>query len=55
MTVETKCEGRCVVELRYDGGAEMWLAGFAGAASVLGILVWLGWEWRWRRFGSAPG
>ena len=55
MTVETKCEGRCVVELLYDGGAEMWLAGFAGAASVLGILVWLGWEWRWRRLGSAPG
>ena len=55
MTVETKCEGRCVVELLYDGGAEMWLAGFAGAASVLGILVWLGWEWRWRRLRAASG
>ena len=55
MTVETKCEGRCVVELLYDGGAEMWLAGFAGAASVLGILVWLGWEWRSRRFRAASG
>ena len=55
MVVETKCEGRCVVELLYDGGAEMWLAGFAGAASVLGILVWLGWEWRWRRLRAASG
>ena len=55
MTVETKCEGRCVVELLYDGGAEMWLAGFAGAASVLGILVWLVADWRWRRFRAASG
>ena len=55
MTVETKCEGRCVVELLYDGGAEMWLARLAGAISVLGILVWLAADWRWRRLGSAPG
>ncbi len=50
MTVETKCEGRCVVELHYDGGAEMWLARFLSAAAVLGILVWLGADWRSRRF-----
>ena len=49
MTIETKCEGRCVVELLYNGGAEKWLARFLGALSLLGILVWLGADWRSRR------
>ncbi len=55
MTIESKCAGRCVVELLYDGGAEMWLARFAGAAAVLGVLVWLGADWRRRRFRTASG
>ena len=53
MTIETKCEGRCVVELLYDGGVEMWLARFLSAVSLLGILVWLGADWRSRRFRTA--
>ena len=55
MTIESKCAGRCVVELLYDGGAEMWLARFAGAAAVLGVLVWLGADWRRRRFRTPSG
>ena len=55
MTIESKCAGRCVVELLYDGGAEMWLARFVGAAAVLGVLAWLGADWRRRRFRTPSG
>ena len=55
MTIETKCEGRCEVRLLYDGGAEMRLAGFAGVASVLGIVAWLAADWRSRRSRTASG
>jgi len=45
MAVIPECAANCVIELRYDGGAEMRLARWISGAAITGSLVWilLGW------------
>jgi len=40
MWIESQCEGRCSVELIYDGGAEMRIAKAASLTGLLGCLIW---------------
>jgi len=40
MLIEPQCEGRCTVELVYDGGAEMQIAKAVSLTGLLGCLVW---------------
>ncbi len=40
MVVDPQCEGRCSMELIYDGGIEMTLARTASAVAFIGCLAW---------------
>ncbi len=46
LVVVPGCEGRCTVELSYDGGAEMWVARILSWVALLGGLFWIGYSRR---------
>jgi hypothetical protein len=48
IAIEPQCEGRCTIELLYDGGIEMRAAKTASLASLAGCLAWAAVA-RWRR------
>lgn len=39
--IETRCQGRCTVELNYDGGVEMRIAKVISWSSLAGCLIWI--------------
>jgi len=41
LVIEPACDGRCTVELSYDGGAEMWLARILSWCAMLAGIVWI--------------
>jgi uncharacterized membrane protein YfhO len=49
MAIEAQCEGRCTIDLIYDGGTEMKAA---KVASLAGLLVCLAWAALSRRRGG---
>ncbi len=49
MLIEPRCDGPCTIELRYDGGPEMWAARAALWPALGGGLVWI---WVRRRDGK---
>lgn len=55
MVVEPHCSGPCAVRLKFDGGAEMWLARWAQAAAVVAGLLWWACERRRLRQASEDG
>ncbi len=40
IVIEPRCEGRCTIDLNYDGGAEMYAAKSLSLTSLLGCLIW---------------
>lgn len=50
IVIEPRCDGRCTVDIHYDGGREMVLARFVSWSVLLGGLAWIVLcRWRGRR------
>lgn len=45
MLIDPECSGPCVVDLSYDGGAEMKIAEALRAIAIVAVLAWLVAEW----------
>ena len=49
MVVDPRCDGRCTVDLVWDGGTEMRVARVVSPAAIIGAILWIVWGQVWRR------